>query len=202
MPTVTRIKNGARRLKNNKSGNVFNIFPLYTFEEKKCIIAFMKKSEDKKRVFLILHNIRSVHNVGSIFRTADAAGVSKLYLTGYTSAPVDRFGRKRNDIAKTALGAEASVEWERAESISSLIKKLKKEKTAVIAVEQGEDAIDYKRLKVKYPAAFVFGNEVQGLSKTILMRCDAIAEIPMRGKKESLNISVAAGIFIFRVLNI
>lgn len=164
---------------------------------------------NKKEVYLILHNIRSAQNVGAIFRTSDAAGISKIYLTGYTPAPVDRFGRARKDIAKTALGAEKNIEWKHIKSISSLVKKLKKEKTIpagrqvkIIAVEQSEKAIDYKKIKIKSPTMFIFGNEVRGLSKSILNNSDTVAQIPMLGKKESLNVSVAAGIFIFRVLNI
>lgn len=159
----------------------------------------MKKD---KKIYLILHNIRSIQNVGAIFRTADAAGISRIYLTGYTPAPIDRFGRERKDFAKTALGAEMSVKWEHIKSISSLMKKMKKEKIKIIAVEQGNTAIDYKKLKIKFPAAFIFGNEVRGLSKSTLEMCDFVAQIPMLGKKESLNVSVAAGIFLFRVLNI
>jgi len=154
------------------------------------------------KTYLILHNIRSVENTGAIFRTADAAGISKIYLTGYTPAPIDRFGRTRRDFAKTALGAEKEMKWEHIKSIDSLIKKLKKEKTTIIAVEQAKDAVDYKKLKIKFPAAFIFGNEVKGLSKSILEKSDAVAQIPMLGKKESLNVSVTAGIFLFRVLNI
>ncbi|HJO89563.1 MAG: TrmH family RNA methyltransferase [Candidatus Pacebacteria bacterium] len=150
---------------------------------------------------LILHNIRSVHNIGAIFRTADAAGISKIYLTGYTPTPVDRFGRARKDLAKTALGAEKSVEWEHIKSIDSLIKKIKKDEFKIIAVEQRENAVDYKKLKIKFPTAFIFGNEVKGLSKLILKKCDQIVQIKMLGRKESLNVSVAAGIFLFRVLN-
>lgn len=155
-----------------------------------------------KRSYLILHNIRSVENTGAIFRTADAAGVSKIYLTGYTPAPTDRFGRIRKDIAKTALGAEKSVKWEQVKSIDSLIKKLKKENVKIIAVEQTTNAVDYKKIKIKSSTAFVFGNETKGLSKSILDKVDTVAQISMLGKKESLNVSVTVGISIFRVLNV
>lgn len=158
-----------------------------------------KKNKD---VFIILHNIRSVQNVGSIFRTADATGISKIFLTGYTPLPVDRFGRKRKDFSKTALGAETSVSWEHIKSINTLIKKLKERKVEIIAVEQAKNAIDYKKLKIEFPVAFIFGNEVRGLSKNILDKCDKISQIPMLGKKESLNVSVSVGIFLFRALNI
>ena len=156
----------------------------------------------EKQIYLILHNIRSIQNVGAIFRTADAAGMSKIFLTGYTPAPIDRFGRARGDFAKTALGAQNIMAWESINSINFLIKRLKKEKIKIIAIEQSKNAIDYKKIKIKFPSAFIFGNEVRGLSKSILNKSDKIAYIKMFGGKESLNVSVAAGIFIFRVLEI
>ncbi|PIT96647.1 RNA methyltransferase [Candidatus Campbellbacteria bacterium CG10_big_fil_rev_8_21_14_0_10_35_52] len=156
----------------------------------------------KNPVYLILHNIRSVQNVGAIFRTADASGISKIYLTGYTPTPIDRFGRARKDFAKTALGAQNTVAWESVSSINLLIKRLKKEEIKIIAIEQSKNAIDYKKIKIKFPSAFIFGNEVKGLSKSILKKSDKIAYIKMLGRKESLNVSVAIGIFIFRVLKI
>ncbi len=151
---------------------------------------------------VILHNIRSVYNVGAIFRTADAVGVSKIYLTGYTPTPLDRFGRERKDVAKSALGAEKSVEWEYVKNVSSVIKKLKKEYFEIVAVEQSENSIDYKKFKSKQKTAFLFGNEVRGVSKQLLQKCDKVIEIPMRGKKESLNVSVSAGVVLFRVLSV
>lgn len=162
----------------------------------------MNYIKNRKQIYLILHNIRSVHNVGAIFRTADASGVSKIFLTGYTPTPVDRFGRIRKDIAKTALGAQISVEWGYSKSISSLMRKLKKEKIEIVAVEQTKEAFDYKKLKIKKDIAFIFGNEVKGLSKFILEKSDKVAQIKMLGKKESLNVSIALGIFLFRVLEI
>ena len=156
----------------------------------------------RNETYLILHNIRSVQNVGAIFRTADAVGISKIYLTGYTPTPKDRFGRVRKDIAKTALGAEKIVEWEYVKSVSSLIKKLKKYKFKMIAVEQAKNAVDYKKLEIKFPVAFIFGNEVKGLSKSILGKSDKVVQIKMLGKKESLNVSVTVGVLLFRVLNV
>ncbi len=153
-----------------------------------------------KRVVAILYDIRSTHNVGSIFRTADAAGVSKIYLTGYTPTPTDRFGRVQKDIAKTALGAEKSVPWEQVKSPSALITRLKKEGFHIVGVEQAKNAIDYRRVRLKANTAVVFGNEVTGIPSALLKKCDVLAEIPMRGKKESLNVSVAAGIALFRLL--
>ncbi len=154
------------------------------------------------KLYLILNNIRSVHNVGSIFRTADGAGVGKIYLIGTTPAPTDRFGRPRPDLSKVALGAERSLKWEHLPSAEALIQKLKKEGVQIIALEQSPDAIDYKEVKLKYPSAIILGEEVHGIPKEILDQCDIICQIPMKGKKESLNVSVAAGIALFRILDI
>lgn len=161
----------------------------------------MKKENVKKNI-LILHNIRSVENVGAMFRTADAAGINKIYLTGYTPTPIDRFGRKRKDLAKSALGAEEYVPWEQEKSINTLLSKLKQEKYFVIGIEQAPNSIDYRKVKLKKKNVFIVGTEVTGIPKNILKKCDVIAEIPMHGKKESLNVTVALGIALFRILNI
>lgn len=147
---------------------------------------------------VILHNIRSIENVGAMFRTADAAGVEKIYLTGYTPAPIDRFGRKRKDLAKSALGAEEFVVWEQKENLPILMRSLKKDGYQIIAVEQDQKSIDYKKIKLKEKNVFIMGAEVEGIPKDILKKCDVIAEIQMKGKKESLNVSVALGIVLFR----
>ncbi|HEY4496444.1 MAG TPA: TrmH family RNA methyltransferase [Candidatus Paceibacterota bacterium] len=154
--------------------------------------------------YLILDNIRSAHNVGAIFRTADGAGIVKIFLIGTTPCPIDRFGRVQKEIAKTALGAEKTVNWEHQTNFTSLVRQLKKEDFTIIAVEQDKKAIDYKKIKSppKTKVAFVFGGEVSGISFAHLKLCDVIAEIPMRGKKESLNVSVATGIALFRILKI
>ncbi|KKR70529.1 MAG: tRNA/rRNA methyltransferase (SpoU) [Candidatus Nomurabacteria bacterium GW2011_GWB1_40_7] len=156
----------------------------------------------RRENILVLHNIRSVENVGAIFRTADVAGIDKIYLTGYTPLPIDRFGRKRKDLAKSALGAEELVKWEQKKNILSLLSKLKREKYFIIAIEQDEDSIDYKKAKTKNKNAFIVGAEVEGLPQNILKKRDVIAEIPMKGKKESLNVSVATGIALFRMLGV
>ncbi len=146
---------------------------------------------------LILHNIRSAHNVGSIFRTADAAGVAHIFLTGYTPCPVDRFGRAQKEIAKTALGAERYVSWEYRVSPSARIHTLKKEGWKIVGVEQDARAQDFRTTQYRERRVFIFGNEVRGLSKTLCDQCDVLVHIPMRGKKESLNVAVAAGIVLF-----
>lgn len=157
----------------------------------------------EKKLILILPDIRSALNVGAIFRTADAVGINKIYLTGYTPTPADKFGRIQKDIAKSALGAEKTIEWEYKKTLLPLISKLKKEDCLIIAIEQAKNSVDYKNLKIKKDKiVFIVGTEVSGLPENILKKCNAIAEIPMKGKKESLNVSVATGIALFRILNI
>ena len=191
------------------------------------------------KIVVILNNIRSNENVGSIFRTADAVGVSKIFLCGYTPTPTDRFGRARADLAKVALGAEKNVEWEHSSKTADVLKRLKKEGFQIVAIEQAKNSIDYKNInprtnfsdflckkmakissktfidlktlekeynskfgegvKPKYPIAIVVGNEVGGINKKTLELCDIIAEIPMKGKKESLNVSVAFGIAGYKI---
>lgn len=155
-----------------------------------------------REIVLILHNIRSNHNVGSIFRTADGAGASKVFLTGYTPAPLDKFNRPVKEIAKTALGAEKSLEWKKIKNIRKVLRDLKEKKFQIIAIEQAKNSVDYKKVKTKGNIAFILGNEVSGISKSVLDECDVIAEIPMRGGKESLNVSVSAGVALFRILDI
>jgi tRNA G18 (ribose-2'-O)-methylase SpoU len=149
---------------------------------------------------LILHNIRSVYNVGSIFRTADAAGVSKIILSGYTPAPIDRFNQPRKDFSKVSLGAEKAVAWESARTLASAIKKLKREGFYIAAIEQDESSTPLFAFKAPEKIALVLGNEVRGVSAASLKLCDAVLEIPMHGMKESLNVSVAAGIAMFTIL--
>jgi len=151
--------------------------------------------------YLILHNIRSVHNVGAIFRTADALAVDKIYLTGYTPAPIDRFARVRKDFKKTSLGAEKSVVWEKCEDVLKLFDSLRHRGFEIVAVEQNKKSVDYKNYAPSSKVALIFGNEVSGLEKSILDNCDKIIEIKMRGKKESLNVSVAAGVILFRIFD-
>jgi len=142
----------------------------------------------------ILHNIRSAYNVGSIFRTADAAGIDKLYLTGYTPNPAEN-----KKIEKTALGAEKYVAWQYYRNITYLLKKLKKERFQIVALEQSEKSIPYYQFQPKFPLVLIVGNEVRGLNKRILNYADYIIEIPMFGKKESLNVAVAFGIVVYEL---
>lgn len=150
---------------------------------------------------LILPDIRSALNVGAIFRTADAVGISKIYLTGYTPRPTDQFGRVQKDISKSALGAETWIPWEYKKTTVPLLRSLKKDGFTIIAIEQSKNSVDYKKIKKIEKIAFIIGPEVEGLNQKILNECDYIAEIPMKGKKESLNVSVATGIALFRILD-
>jgi 23S rRNA (guanosine2251-2'-O)-methyltransferase len=155
-----------------------------------------------KQSVVILHDIRSTHNVGSIFRTSDACGVSKIYISGYTPAPIDKFNRKQKDIAKTALGAEDTIPWEKVEDVYGLISNLKKDGFQIVAIEQAENSVDYKDVKLSDKVAFVVGPEVVGIYPDLLKECDVMVEIPMKGEKESLNVSVAFGIAVFRMLGV
>lgn len=150
---------------------------------------------------LLLHDIRSVHNVGAIFRTADAAGVDRVYLSGYTPGPCDRFGRARKDFAKTSLGAERVLSWSHVSVPERLLSELKKGGVRIIALEQAPRSVDYKRVKTGARCLIMLGNEVEGLPKKLLNAANVIAEIQMRGKKESLNVSAAAAVFLFRLLD-
>ncbi len=154
----------------------------------------------KGNITLVLDNIRSSENVGSIFRTADAAGVGKVVLGGITPTPVDRFLRPNTKLTKASLGAEKSVDWEHVPNLAEYIAGMKKE-YFVVAIEQAPNSIDYKNLpeliKDKQKIAYVLGNEVDGVSQEILKLSGAVVEIPMQGEKESLNVAVTAGIILF-----
>ncbi len=155
-------------------------------------------SQKQRDIYLLLDNIRSTHNVGSIFRTADAVGVTKIFLSGYTPAPIDRFGRVRGDISKASLGAENTVPYEIVKDPLDCLKKLKKEKNiSILALEQHERSMDYRSYSGEGDVLVVVGNEVDGVSSDILSMSDEIIEIPMHGEKESLNVSVATGIALY-----
>jgi tRNA G18 (ribose-2'-O)-methylase SpoU len=176
-----------------------------------------KLANIKFEISVILHNIRSSENVGSIFRTCDALSVSKIILCGYTPSPEDRFGRQNKKLCKASLGAEKSVKWEKAENLSEAIENIKKAfpKYLIVAVEQSENSVDYKQIKKlassNLQLGLVFGNEVSGLSKEELELCDAVAEIPIKGflvreanhpqktklGKESLNVAVTVGVVLY-----
>ena len=152
-----------------------------------------------KTSILILENLRSIENTASIFRTADAFSVSKIILVGTTPTPLDRFRRKRQDFAKVSLGAEESVSWERIEDkdLEMKIGDLKDQGLKIIALEQTPNSKDLKSIIKPEQFAVIVGNEVEGVSEKALALSDIVAEIPMMGMKESLNVSVAAGVALF-----
>ena len=152
----------------------------------------------------LLHNIRSIHNVGSIFRTSDAAGIKKIYLCGITPAPIDEYGRERPAFTKVSLGAEKGIDWESVPSTVDTIKLLRDKGYSVCALEQAPSSVQLWSYPVSVDRldrfALVVGNEVDGLPKDVLEQCDAIVHIPMYGKKESLNVAVAYGICVYSFL--
>lgn len=153
-----------------------------------------------REIVAVLADIRSVHNVGSIFRTADASGIKKIYLCGITPSPHDRFGKVREEFNKVALGSERFVQWEYAKSITAVLNKLKHAGFLIAAVEQADGSVSFTSLrKNKHNIALVMGNEVKGVSKRIVSKADTVIEIPMKGGKESLNVSVAFGVVAYGI---
>jgi 23S rRNA (guanosine2251-2'-O)-methyltransferase len=152
------------------------------------------KNSPKHPIVIVLDNIRSFHNVGSVFRTADAFRIEAVYLCGYTPCPPHR------DIHKTALGATESVSWEYRESTLDAIHELKGQGYTVYGVEQAEPKTYLNELQVNGPIALVMGSEVGGIDEIALAVCDACLEIPQWGTKHSLNISVATGVVLWEVI--
>ena len=148
----------------------------------------------KVPISFFLENIRSAHNVGSIFRTADGMGAEKIFLSGYTCKP------PRNDLSKTALGAELSVEWEHDEDQISLAKKIKKSNINLVLLEHTKFSKSIYEFDWSFPSCIVVGNEVSGVTEELVSLCDKHVEIPMQGVKQSLNVSVASGIIGYEVL--
>jgi tRNA G18 (ribose-2'-O)-methylase SpoU len=149
--------------------------------------------EQQKQFVLILPNVRSCHNVGSMFRTADAFGVTKIYLVGYTACP------PKPQIDKVSLGAEKWMQWEHRKDLAKLVKKLRRQGFNIIGLEKSNSSSDIKKAKFEFPLALIVGNEVDGLDEKTIKLCDQVVHIPMKGKKESLNVSVAAGIALYIV---
>ena len=153
------------------------------------------KESEKTPIIIVLDDIRSLHNIGSVFRTADAFLVEKIYLCGITATPPNK------EIHKTALGATETVAWEHSNDVLEVIQNLKNEKVTVLAIEQVESAVFLQDFTVekgkKY--ALVFGNEVFGVSQDAVAICDGCIEIPQLGTKHSLNISVSAGIVVWDI---
>ncbi len=155
------------------------------------------KRAKKSPIIIVLDNIRSLNNIGSVFRTADAFLIKKIYLCGITASPPHK------DIRKTALGATESVAWEYRENTVELIEELKQAQVRTIAVEQAESAVLLNNFAVENDKdlALVFGNEVKGVSQDVVSICDGVLEIPQFGTKHSLNIAVSAGVVVWDVWN-
>jgi tRNA G18 (ribose-2'-O)-methylase SpoU len=151
------------------------------------------KTSKKTPLILILDNIRSLNNIGSVFRTADAFLIKKIYLCGITATPPHK------DIQKTALGATQTVDWSYAESTLEVIRKLKENNVQIMSIEQAENSVSLNEFKPEKDTAyaFVFGNEVKGVQQEVVDASDAVLEIPQLGTKHSLNISVTAGVCVW-----
>lgn len=169
-----------RKLENNELG-------------RKSVTDF--KEAQKTPIIIILDDIRSLHNIGSVFRTADAFLIEKIYLCGITAIPPNK------EIHKTALGATETVDWEYEKNVTDVILKLKAEQISVFAVEQVQDSVFLQDLEIDTDKryALVFGNEVYGVNQQAIELCSGSIEIPQLGTKHSLNISVSAGIVVWDI---
>jgi len=152
------------------------------------------RNADKNKIIVVLDNIRSMHNVGSVFRTSDAFLIEAICLCGYTPQPPHR------DIQKTALGATETVDWIHFATTTEAVEQLKERGYKIFAVEQTEGSISLEKFpEMNEPIAVIFGNEVEGVDDALLPLCDGCIEIPQLGMKHSLNISVAAGIVLWKL---
>lgn len=151
------------------------------------------KNATKKPIIVVLDNIRSLNNIGSIFRTADAFLIQKIYLCGITAQPPHR------DIQKTALGSTASVDWAYVEDTSKLLQDLKAQNVITIAVEQAQGACELQNFtpQKNQVYAFIFGNEVKGVAQEVVTACDKVVEIPQFGTKHSLNVAISCGVVLW-----
>ena len=152
------------------------------------------KSQQKIPLVIILDSVRSLNNVGSVFRTCDCLGIGKIYLCGITGKPPHR------DIHKTSLGAENSIEWHYFESIVRLLEQLKNEGYRICALEQTDKSIDIREFdSLNKPIALIIGNEIEGVSNEAIALCDTVLEIPQFGTKHSFNVAVSAGIALWEI---
>lgn len=162
-----------------------------------------------KHLVLVMHDIRSALNVGSMLRTAEGLGVHEVYMTGYTPYPEDKADerlphhsrRTASQIHKTALGAELFIKWQHLPDINKCFEKLKSDDFQLVALEQAPAAIELDRFKAGPKTALIVGNEITGLEPSVLKRVDQTIHIPMRGRKESFNVAIAAGIALYRLGN-
>jgi 23S rRNA (guanosine2251-2'-O)-methyltransferase len=150
-------------------------------------------ARDTMPVSVVLENIRSLWNVGSIFRTSDAAGVEEVILAGYTGRP------PRDEIAKTALGAEKVVPWREAATALDAVDELRRQGRLVVALEKTDASVPLAEAELRFPCALVLGNEVAGLTDEVLRAADLVCHLPMHGLKSSLNVAVAAGVALYEI---
>ncbi|MFA6618011.1 MAG: RNA methyltransferase [Candidatus Neomarinimicrobiota bacterium] len=148
----------------------------------------------RREIYVIADNIRSLHNIGSIFRTSEAAGIKKLYLVGISATP------PRKEITKTAIGAEKNVPWEYHADLLPLLKYFKSQKIPILVLEHTDSSKDFQNTDYSFPLCLVIGNEVDGISEEVMDYADIAVEIPMFGMKQSLNVSVAYGIMLYELL--
>lgn len=148
----------------------------------------------KNPIVIVLDNVRSMHNVGSIFRTADAFRIEMIALCGVTGKPPHR------EIEKTALGATNTVKWKYYPDTISCLQELKDQQYKITAVEQAEHSVTLSSFKIQEPVALIFGNEVYGVEQSVIDLCDTVVEIPQQGSKHSLNVAVSAGIVLWELL--
>jgi len=144
-------------------------------------------------IYTLVENVRSLHNVGSIFRTADGAGVTKIFLCGITGKPPHR------DIRKAALGAEEAVPWEYRPDSLEVVKQLKQQNVQIVALESKAESLSYDEAPYRFPLCLVVGQELRGVSAHVLQKADLAVGIPMRGIKSSLNVAVAYGVALYEI---
>lgn len=181
------------RAENSKKGKIKKLTTEEIFNRQPNLDQV--KRLNRTPIYAMIENIRSMYNVGSIFRSSDAINLSKLFLSGYTAKP------PRKEIDKTAIGATESVPWEYIHDPIKLIDGLKDSGIEIVVVEHTDRSINYTDLQYNFPVCFIFGNEVEGVSDDIVALADRVVDLPMLGIKHSLNVSVAYGIVIYNALN-
>ena len=152
------------------------------------------RGKDRNPIYVLLDNVRSLHNVGAIFRSADAVLVEKVFLCGITGRP------PRKEISKTALGAEELVPWEYFEEAGEAIEALKALGVKIVVVELAEDSVSYFEAVYDFPVCFVFGHEVEGISEEVMAMADMAVDLPMLGRANSLNVATCFGIVVYDAL--
>lgn len=168
-----------------------------TFEEinkTRCVSLDELKNQKRNPIRMVCENVRSLYNVGSIFRTLDGIRAEKLYLCGYTGHP------PRKEIDKVSLGAVESVPWEYEKDTIKIIQRLKNEGITVVALEHTNTSVDFQEFEYSFPLAVVLGNEYEGITDEVVAQCDCAVEIPMYGVKQSLNVATACGVIGYELL--